>query len=63
MGNVQVNIEALNADGVGELFTIGTALKNAKAYIEENGGSIDDLQIDEAIEILDTIITEGFASV
>jgi hypothetical protein len=58
------NIQAVNAEGVDELMIIGTALKNAKSIIEEQAGdNSSDLQIDEAIGIIDKVIDEGFASV
>lgn len=58
------NIQAVNADGVHELMLIGTALKNAKAAIEElTECSSQDMQLDEAIAIIDRIIDEGFAAV
>lgn len=57
------NIQAVNAEGVDELMIIGTALKNAKSIIEEQAGdNSSDLQIDEAIGIIDKVIDEGFAS-
>ncbi len=55
---MNVNIKVVNVDGVHELLTIGTALKNAQAYITENGGSSKELQIDKAIEIIDAIVAE-----
>ncbi|WP_193747501.1 hypothetical protein [Cellvibrio sp. OA-2007] len=55
------NIRAENADGVHELLVIGTALKQAKAYIEERGDSSAD--VDEALAIIDKITDDGFASV
>lgn len=58
------NIQAVNADGVHELMLIGTALKNGRAAIEEQTEySSRDMQIDEAIVIIDRIIGEGFAAV
>jgi len=59
-----MNIKAINADGVHELLMIGTALKNAKAIIEElPHQDIQSLQIDEAIAIVDNIIEKGFDSI
>lgn len=55
------NIIAANADGVDELLLIGTALKHAKAYIEERGDS--STKVNEALDIIDKIIDDGFASV
>jgi hypothetical protein len=55
------NIIAANADGVHELLVIGTALKQAKAYIEDRGDS--STEVDEALAIIDKITDDGFASV
>jgi len=52
---------AANAYGVDELMLICTAFKRAKNYVEENGGSIE--EIDKASAIVDALITDGFASV
>lgn len=58
------NIQAVNAEGVDELMTIGTALKNAKSVIDEQtDDNSNDLQIDEAIGIIDKVLDEGFASI
>ena len=58
------NIQAVNAEGVDELMIIGTALKNAKSVIDEQtDDNSNDLQIDEAIGIIDKVLDEGFASV
>jgi hypothetical protein len=59
------NIQAVNAEGVDELLVIGTALKSAKSIIDEQtGGDSPDLHtIDQAIDIIDKVIDEGFASV
>jgi len=55
------NILAANADGVDELMLIGTALKRAKNYIEDNGDSLE--EIDKALAIVDKLLTDGFASI
>jgi hypothetical protein len=57
------NIRQVNADGVHELMVIGTALKQAKDLITDN--KLDDsyLQLDEAIQIVEKIIDDGFSSV
>lgn len=58
------NIQAINAEGVDELMIIGTALKNAKSVIDEQtDDNSSDLQIDEAIGIIDKVLDEGFASI
>ncbi|MES9994108.1 MAG: hypothetical protein ABW098_19320 [Candidatus Thiodiazotropha sp.] len=58
------NIQAINAEGVDELMIIGTALKNAKSVIDEQtDDNSNDLQIDEAIGIIDKVLDEGFASI
>ncbi|HMY90773.1 MAG TPA: hypothetical protein PLM85_08995 [Nitrosomonas sp.] len=55
------NIQAANADGVHELLVIGTALKQAKSYIEDRGDS--SAKVDEALAIINKITDDGFASV
>lgn len=58
------NIQAVNAEGVDELMRIGTALKNAKSVIaQQTDDNSRDLQIDEAIGIIDKVLDEGFATV
>ena len=57
------NIHAVNADGVHELMVIGSALKNAKAIIDELPDQDSQLlQLDEAIAIIEQIVDEGFVS-
>jgi len=56
------NIEPINADGVHELMVIGTALKEAKQLITDNKLDSSYLQLDEAIQIVDKIIDDGFNS-
>ncbi len=55
------NIRAINVEGVHELMLIGSALKAAKMYIEENGDSFP--AVSNALEIVEKIVDEGFASI
>ena len=53
------NIRAANGEGIEELMAIGMALKNAKWVIEEQTDyNSNDLQIDEAINLIDKVINE-----
>ncbi len=54
------NIQPINADGVHEIMVIGTALKQAKQLLAEHQLDNTYLQLDEAIQIVDKIIDDGF---
>ncbi len=53
------NIEPKNADGVGEILQIGSALKRARSFMEDTGDEHDLRIIDESILIIEEIIDEG----
>jgi hypothetical protein len=55
------NIHAIHVDGVHELMLIGSALKTAKIYIEENGDTYP--EVSDALDIVEKIVDEGFASI